>query len=631
MAIERIKLTLPKLGSVSINFFGEACQRVVDLYRRIDELNRQKGIKHLGLIAYEIDGANHTRYEYLMLECAIVDILDRLHKGNSSAQGTIKFNAIKHEGSSILKSWFLLSNLGHLKNTFGDEKPLLMYAQKTRGFRSFLISKIQSEKLREWADDVIENFDYERFHYVLAISRTYQNLRRSENRNQIISLFELLLLDRSDIEFDVDSTRLHQLRLLHKKIRDISIVVIDSHYSHTPLNIDLTSTLVSMDEFEGGVFGKDLTSSLQPFRQYLYEEIYLNSNALANQRSYEVKVDQILSSYPKNINSYKKIIRDALNDGLVPDHRRFLNSFSRIDVPTDLQSNRPLIHQFRILNKRIKNNCPMVEGYLDVNPYTKTWHVDFFIHEDFSNEDLPIYLSNICNLIKDSFNDLIDNIEKDYVDFIKEIQESALQDGYEVETIHRITHRRTEFLDQKIRKLVEARLFPCFQTLLLSTLRHFFKDHFRLEISVKDQPYQGYALSFDDIGQNYMRGIFKSAIEYESRKDEDRVHELEMLRNTALRSFEGFTLVFLARIDILDMTQPPDNMTVTDLDGVILKVNDKTFSLQLFEAKNLKKKRRRSTVARNDLKNKLVPVLKLGTRYKIVKSENYGAKLLIDL
>merc|ERR1711974_444209 len=113
----------------SVNFYCCSAS-MFEVYEKLNEFERQKKINHLGLISRELDGAKHTRYEYLMLQCALSDVLDKLHKGVISAQGNLKVDSVPLQGNALLKCWFMLSNLGHLKSTYGDEKSLIQYALK---------------------------------------------------------------------------------------------------------------------------------------------------------------------------------------------------------------------------------------------------------------------------------------------------------------------------------------------------------------------------------------------------------------------------------------------------------------------------------------------------------------------
>jgi hypothetical protein len=624
MTDNRRKVTLPSLGYVSINFYCSAFS-VSELYEKLGEFDRQKKINHLGLISNEIDGATHTRYEYLMLQCALADILDKLNKG-VYAQGELKVSGKAFKGNGLLKSWFLLSNFGHLKNTFGDEKTLIIYALKRKGFKSKLLNIIKSIELRAWCECIITNFQYHKFHYVLAIYRIYKEQpRQLEKQKEMIVLMELLLLDIDNIPYKVNKSKLLQLRSLFKKIRDITIVTIDGHYSHTPLSIDLISSLVSFDEIEGGVFGKDISSSFSPLRKSLHEEIYLNPEVLARQRSYELDSLKNLNELVFTKDTYDEIINMAINSGITIDHKKDLNHFCRIPIHPDIQPATSFYDEFRNVTLRVKKNCPNVEAYLDVNPYSKTRYADFFISDRFVDSNLPKYLTNISTLIKDQISYLYENIKENHLGFLVDFQRLALAKGVDDLKVKEIYDELYLINQQKISKSANKYLVPLYRNLLWSVIKFFIKDNYRIEIDPSDDLYDNYSFSFPGFNDEYITKSLSDAISHEIKIDKDRAHELEMLMHLAKRNYNGYKIVCMARINILDMTQSPDKMKATDIDGLLLKISDTSISLDFLEAKN--NKRGREKVAIKDIRKLLVPILNKKGRYSVTKVKNYGAKL----
>ncbi|WP_176963357.1 hypothetical protein [Mariprofundus sp. NF] len=65
----------------------------------------------------------------------------------------------------------------------------------------------------------------------------------------------------------------------------------------------------------------------------------------------------------------------------------------------------------------------------------------------------------------------------------------------------------------------------------------------------------------------------------------------------------------------------------TDIDAVLLKISENSITLELFEAKNYKKKRENS--AAKELRELLVPVLNGKGSYRVTKVKGYGAKLVL--
>ena len=88
---KRIEENIPILGRVYVNFV-ELSEKIFDIYLKEGEIERQKNISHLGLIAKAFNGINHSRYEYLILQCVISELAENNFKGTTSAQGSIKIN-----------------------------------------------------------------------------------------------------------------------------------------------------------------------------------------------------------------------------------------------------------------------------------------------------------------------------------------------------------------------------------------------------------------------------------------------------------------------------------------------------------------------------------------------------------
>lgn len=192
-----IDTIIPNIGKVRIKFYGVDC-KIFNIYKELKEFERQKKIKQLGIIAYINDGANHTRFDYLASQCAYVDILDNLNKGAQNIQlGSIKINKKEVKGNSLLKSWFLFSNMGHCYNTFSDEKALLMYAFSDKGFRMELINTIKDNDLKKWCKNIIMNLEYSKFHYILSLYRIYKYRFNQHNTEDIINPLKILLINDS--------------------------------------------------------------------------------------------------------------------------------------------------------------------------------------------------------------------------------------------------------------------------------------------------------------------------------------------------------------------------------------------------------------------------------------------------
>jgi len=618
---------LPRLGQTSVTL-DDAAGTIASLYERTDEFERQKQIMHLGLIATEVDGASHSRYEYVMLQCALADILDRLHKG-AAAQGAITIDGTKYFGNAVLKAWFLLSNFGHTRFTYGDEKTLALYALKRPGFRTKLLTTIRSQPLRDHCQRIIDDFAFSEFHFVLAAYRIYKEQpRRIEDQNWLALLLELLLLKRDDLQARVNDEKLLQLKELFRKVRAIAIVAVDGHYSHLPMSIDLMSSLVSFDEIEGGVLGQDITSRLAPLKSQLYDQVYLAPAVLACQRSYETQALCVLSEGTQNNERYETTLEKAFRFGLLPDHTRSLIPFCRFEIHPEIQPETSFYNEFRNITVRSKRGCPSVEGYLDSNPCTGTRYADFFISDSFTDSDLPKFLSNVCQLIEDQALHMVNRLEAKLEKVSDGIRLGSSMAEVDEDAIDSIIRAALSGLREDAWRDVDMLLLPAYQALTWAVMRYFVPETYRFCVTSKAAPYPVIGMAFDDMSSHILAGTVLSAIEHEEPRDPARAQELAMLLRRVKRRHKGFTMACLARVDILDMSKPPSKRSVTDIDSMILRVSETEMQLELFEAKLQKKSG--ETDALRDLRKNLAPVLRKGTSYRTVKVSGLGAKLVIS-
>lgn len=80
--MKRIEVTLPALGTYVVPFFKESEEILFILGEK--EQRRLDRIHHLGITAEVFTGVNHSRLEYLLLQCAIINLLPKFHRGDEN-------------------------------------------------------------------------------------------------------------------------------------------------------------------------------------------------------------------------------------------------------------------------------------------------------------------------------------------------------------------------------------------------------------------------------------------------------------------------------------------------------------------------------------------------------------------
>ncbi|AHE96773.1 hypothetical protein THERU_02730 [Thermocrinis ruber] len=124
---------IPGIGIYNLNI--EKAKPVKTLYDFLDEvgeIDRLKNLDHLGIVREVIDGARHSRFDYIALIFALIDQwdqkVDEIHASNVKFK--LKAGEKEVKGKDLIKCWALLFNIGHLEWTFFTERILLEFFLK---------------------------------------------------------------------------------------------------------------------------------------------------------------------------------------------------------------------------------------------------------------------------------------------------------------------------------------------------------------------------------------------------------------------------------------------------------------------------------------------------------------------
>jgi hypothetical protein len=612
----RIKEDIPILGTVTVNFL-ELSTKIFNIYIDRGEIERQKNTPHLGLISHAFRTSNHSRYDYLVLQSAISEIIENTFKGTINAQGSITIDGRNYNGNDIIKSWILLSNFGHCKNTIGDEKTLLLYCVQKKSFKNQLLRVIKDDQLREWSKKVLERYDYINFHHILSFYRIYKCLkRRVAIRNEIITVYKLSLLSEDCSKTIANPIQITQLKTIYNIIRDIAVIALDSRNSSLPISLDLLGTILSIDSYEKRYQNSKVSIFLEPLYSILCDHLYLNIKSQTHQRSYEVNASK------NNIFEFPIIIDKAIDKGLDDPTVCTLEHFLRIKLHSKNMMFEDMSHATRDV-LRIKKGLDDVEASMDINPFTDERVVDFYYNDEFKNKNLPLFIHNISQVFWRQIKGTA-TTEFNKTKAITTIIDTKLDD-------FNLNDQQKDDFRNPIRNLINANItkaliqknIPAFKELLWSVLKYHIekKFHFDIDHHVSNK-YDYFAVKIP----NY-HSLNNLDLAINAEDNEDRKHELLQIKKSANRTFEGTVIICLSRIKIYNYSLSPDKRIVTDIDGVVLKFNENELILELHESKNTQHPVRDAV---EDLKNKLVKTLNENSNgFKIRTVKGFGAKIYI--
>ena len=515
----RLEEYIPILGRITINFTDISSLFYKHL-EQINDIERLKSVNHLGLLAHVFPTLNHSRYDYMLLQMVLSEIIENSFRGTTTAQGKIKIDGKYYRGNDIIKTWIMMSNFGHCKRTIGDEKSLLLYASKRKGFLSELTKDWKDEALKEWAKKIVERFDYIRFHHIIAIYRIYKTFpRRLKLQKELIEIYKSYLLPSLSISDLKDRAKNQQLKTIFRNIRNLSIIALDSRNSHLPINIDILSSIVSFDFDLDRFQGKKMNELFNPLINLLYDKIYLHKSSQTIQRSYEIKALEELSKI-----SYKKGIEKSINEGLAEPYNESLKHCFRNKYI--LKKGQSLIKHISICEE-ITKYSPAFESSVDFNLNTRDIVADFYIVKDKFHKDLlPNLFHGITEIVTRLYDEQARIEVEPYLTTLSQIAIELLDLDVKEERFNKLFEPSLNSLREKIQVNKYSHFKRLFRFILWALIRYHIKDKFYFEIESEEVNANiGYIL---EDGTDRFSNLIESKISQIS--DPDRVHELSHLK-----------------------------------------------------------------------------------------------------
>ena len=618
------KINLSFIGNIRINFYGISSE-LIKIYDKELEFERQKSMKHLGVVADVIESSNHSRYEYLMLQCFLIDVIENTYKGTPNAIGSIKIDDKEYYGNSLIKTWFLLSNFGHTFKTIGDEKSLLLFTNERKGFKSELINNIDDNELKDYAERVIDSFDYPNFHHILTLWRINKKVKSIPKKKEIIKVYKLFLL--SKVNNKVNKTKLQLLKHLADYAREIAIISIDGHNTHIPFTINPLSTLMSVDVYESKLKNKNVFSILDPLISVLINEIYLNKDVLTKQKEYELNSINSIKSLPAKKKYYREILKKAFKKGLKENDHINLTHFFRFVIQQKKIERETIFNEYRSI-QTVKRNCNYVEASLDFNPKTNEKIYDFYIDKKFKNTQLPIFIFNICQLLENQIQNTIKNELKQYEKLISGLNKELKQKISSQPEIDETIQNSLDFLSSDVLEKINEQILPAFRALLSSIITYFLDSKYTFEINDTNVPYNLVGIQLNYVTFNNINTNIEKALDFE--ENENRKLEIKQIKKIVPKDYNGFIICSMCRIDIYDFSKPPSERIITDIDSVIVKISKSNLIIEFNETKN--EKRNRENAAKKDLNDKFIKILNKNAKgYRNTPVKGFGAKIRLKV
>ncbi len=609
-----IEATLPLLGTVPVRFFDES-KLIYEQFEQ--EIKYQAKIAHLGLASKVFTGINHSRHEYTLLQCAIVRIISKLHKGNEglALSGKVKVPGLNKKissGSELLKSWVLLNSIGHANYTFGTERVLLKQCIENKEFHKSIMSRLPTG-MKRWASTMISEYQYERFFKILTFIQL-NDITNVRVKNLLVKIYKGVVVAPTEMKFgnSREKEKFLRLRKLYHRVRMIAQIAIDSFYSHLPVELKINQLLVNLDTIiPYRRRDYELSQLFLNVGSYLAKGIYLHPKSLAltakyekdgirriNRRTWEEDFDGFLQNVKKDgfgepkLKEWANLIRITLKSEKIPRHH-IHRSVTEICKCID--------HSLST-HVTIVDNAFSGEQYVDV-AYNRAviqladiFYILWNLYLWFVKKAESAGKQSLRKVKKQYPAKIHDEIKDFFVDYKASIMEQSILD---------FTEHGSDILNSLLRAIILPQYrvsFVCPDALEPIGLRiHYLNSG-----------------KFDNLQQ-----VFEQHVSFYA-DDNDKKKELECLQKDLNKNKSDFVLCCFCSILINNI----NGENLDQWDGVIVSISELSSSITIYEVKNqglssVEKAFKQLKDTKKFLNDKIT------SRVRRDRLPSYGAKMII--
>lgn len=550
-----VEYTIPSLGFITTQIYkpyASLCYNFLDKY---DYIKKLKTINQLGVIKNTFNGTHHPRWEYVVLQIYLLNLLKKTEfKSGLASNYKINFKnkIIKISGCELIQIWILLLNSGHLPGTFASERGVLRFLNEKKIFKKTFRKGIPINLRDSFDDMLLKNNIYDVHKFIIAyLLKRHTNYSIYCDEEKLINVSDLLI---KCLELFILNTKYDEKLIKYKfyfeRIRQLSYLFLDSHYTAFPINFNISQFIFNLENHVAELFSptSHLNETLSSFDNLLTNDLYNSKESI------------------RELNIHFKYILDKL-------------SSQKLDTLTDIKN--LFENNYSIFN-------PSIKAFDDKN---ETLYLPF---------NLGVFLP------------IINSIADDYFDMDLEIQMNKLIGKRNLLTIQKSSNKRLMtitivfkagnyynhilaiqrltkkliFIKNKIIedngeyiKLVIDRIFnEAFKEIFLFILNNANKNEDKLfKFDEMDLYPNILSVNTKKDFNNKNTKYLKKSEEYEDEFTE-MIAKNNIYKNKALVSFSSVYFY-----DINDSKQE-----VHEIDGVILNFKNNTLEIILTEAKNQK-------------------------------------------
>lgn len=635
---KQITATIPNLGTYTVNFHNESA-KIINSFGE-EELSRLSRIPHLGTAVVNFTGINHSRLEYLLLECSITELLRKFNQTSNhfSFSGSVNTQFSRHRfssGEELIKTWFILSNFGHLQYTYGTEKAFFTYLRENSSCKKNFLSLIKDPQLRRWSASVISQYRDTEFHWVLSIIRVLQKVKSNYVKGLCFTALKIYLIPLNQIVFTTysDKYKIYRLRKIYERIRLLSLVTLDSYYSHQPIRYQLSTAIMDL----GNLFSEEETEFeklLKMTGKWLANEVYLHPQSSATLIEYEAaSIQKIRKWYKNKFNSLEDLheyIQNLMSNGFGQPKQSRYQLLLRAKISKHQNSylkRRDMFEIRKLLEKSVKNKNFTPISVIK-NPFNEQIYIDIFYDKKLSKiEDIGRICCGTYVLLSKSIHDHVDEELNRYETLFASLDDT---DSFETDQYKKL--RNEIYKDSFAREVREFSniFFHLIQGVInyiLSVEYYGFIDTYIPSAEASSQFLIDY--NYRDLYFSTRKDALETILKSNPNKfTPDRLHEIAATNYHCNHSRFPLIISCVESYKVLNHK----GTCIDEWDGFTLEIsNDKAF-FTIIESKNMRSHNSSETKSFKQLETSIKMLKSCKKfRYRRKRIPRFGAKLTISL
>lgn len=553
-------------GPINIELYHYS-EMIYDFLNRdkINELDRLKKINHLGLISEFYEGVRHSKWDYIIIQLYLSQLLRKYGKITGLASN-IKLSGGKEISViDLINSWSFLLNIGHLQRTFAAERLWFDEVLNNKIIRDYIKLKLERKPFQKKFKELIENEDYYGFYEIISVLYIKEILLKKSKQisNDMLDIFEIFY--KKDKRISVNKAK-----TIFKRIRYLSFVYLDTNNSHSCINIHTTLFFNHMKQNVNDIIAKEdneLRVVFSDIERILFNTVYSSTD-------YKEYLANYYKKRKKQLNQKIKLKDSEIKKGHNFEQKfiRLLLSAREHDIALRFATDEwKHIVRFNLRSDYIgRDVCKYCKEEIELNDIeNKYFLVESVKADDLETSIIDVFSNNGLNQ-KDVC--IIANKIKNYIN--------------KYYSINYYEHYPLE---------IDSALEDLFIFSFKSLLNKNFNIHF-----THNTPLVYTNFSYIQT-KSKTKSIIRNLIKDTKNEDieKERKHELLCLLNVIRDiNLNGTTIISLRNVEIND-----DNLkSIAEFDGVGINLSKNIIKVILVEAKSGKDS---SNVALNDLKKKM--------------------------